>query len=241
MSTNGIGVDMQNIRRFVAVVGVGALVLGAGCGSSDDGSLYDPGAGGSSAAAGSGTAGTGGSSTGGSSTGGSSTGGTAGSSASGGSGGGGGSAAGAGGVGGVGGSATGGSGGSGTGGGGGIPGSGAVNCGGPICDVTAGQQCCVLRNEAPKCFDPGQERCDCGIVCEEIVVACDGPEDCESGEVCCDEDVVAGAHHLVCLADCTRTLTTPRREICHPNVSGGCSSGSCTAANDLPAGYGFCQ
>ncbi len=146
--------------------------------------------------------------------------------------------------------ATGGTGGSagatgGAGGSGGVPGTGSVKCGQKTCAV-ASQSCCFGENVTPYCYKKDAfAGCKCtGTLCEKAVVDCDGPEDCNGGQVCCATKGITGKHfdRLSCTTTCKTGLTTTAAEVCHLNASGTCPSGmTCASDARLPGGYGLCQ
>jgi hypothetical protein len=197
----------------------------AGSGGSAGSAAGSGGSGGSVATGGSGaTGGTGGSSGAGASggttgTGGSTaSGGAAGTSASGGSGG-----------------TTGGSAGStGT---GGSPPTSTVECGANACGLPA-QYCCAHWNQPFECRTATSDlRTDCVY---GVPVACDGPEDCSGGQVCCAQLFIQGQNRsvvsLTCQASCT---ASDQNVVC--GASGTCPSGSCVAMISPLTAYRDCE
>ncbi len=178
--------------------GVSLALLLAGCGGAESNGLFDSTASGAGSSAG-GTSADGGSDPGGSNSGGSDSGGgtDAGGTASGGAGDGGTDAGATGGTS-TGGASTGGAstGGTSTGGTGTDPGGqvtpGKVLCGDNPCDVAAGNICCkplsgIFGNFGiPTCL-PAFTPCVDTEVAPTVEIECDGPEDCEAGDICCGE------------------------------------------------------
>ncbi len=214
----------------------GLLVIA--CGGSEENGLYGQGTGGSAGVAGTPSGGSGGAASGG----GGSAGGSGGT-ASGGAGGSGGTAP----SGGTGGGA-GGAGGapSGGGGAGGAPaGVGTGPCGGATCAFSAGDECCKGDNVPLFCSNEKLSNpCKCsGIACDKLSIACDGPEDCPSGKICCAEKgLVSGSWDVVeCRSSCvSEQVGATRREVCHPGGKPCLSGTSCAPDPALPPGYATC-
>lgn len=83
--------------------------------------------------------------------------------------------------------------------------------------------------------------------CTYGTITCDGPEDCNTGELCCahairDPDLGTTGYTIACqTGSCGNDSLNV--EICHPAT--GCSSGTCVTAylhdNDLPRTLDVCQ
>jgi hypothetical protein len=213
----------------------------AACGGSEEGGLYSTAKGGAGGAAGTsvgGGAGSGGSASGGAA--GMASGGAAGSGASAATGGSGGS-------GGTGATSSGGGtgGGSGGGSGGGPPGIGTGPCGALSCAFSAGDACCKADGKPLYCSNTKLSNpCKCsGVVCHEIEIKCDGPEDCSAGKVCCAEKgLVSSTWDLLeCRETCTSDrVGATRREVCHPGGKACASGTACSPDSALPPGYATC-
>ncbi len=220
----------------------GLLVVA--CGGSEENGLYGQGAGGSAGVAGNPSGGSGGAASGGGGSGGAASGGTAsGGTASGGAGGSGGtvpSGGTGGGAGGAGGAPSGG------GGAGAAPaGVGTGPCGSATCAFSAGDECCKGDNVPLFCSNEKLSNpCKCsGIACDKLAIACDGPEDCPSGKICCAEKgLVSGSWDVVeCRTSCvSEQVGATRREVCHPGGKPCLSGTSCSPDPALPPGYATC-
>ena len=112
-------------------------------------------------------------------------------------------------------------------------------CPAPSTDVGAdGEKVCgdsVCRRTERCCFGAlFYCAADCGA---DLPAACDGPEDCATGEVCCGVFNATALTYveLVCkpAQECTGN------SICHPALSGQCNV-SCEQSTKLPCGYGLC-
>lgn len=217
----------------------GLLVVA--CGGSEENGLYGQGAGGSAGVAGNPSGGSGGAASGGGGSGGAASGGTAsGGTASGGAGGSGGTAPSGGTGGGAGGAPSGG------GGAGAAPaGIGTGPCGSATCAFSAGDECCKGDNVPLFCSNEKLSNpCKCsGIACDKLAIACDGPEDCPSGKICCAEKgLVSGSWDVVeCRTSCvSEQVGATRREVCHPGGKPCLSGTSCSPDPALPPGYATC-
>jgi len=74
-----------------------------------------------------------------------------------------------------------------------------VDCDGELCDE--GEACCWSSGEGESCYDTSSE--SCGGYTE----TCDGPEDCDPGQICCHDP--GGEGFSVCLAsvdDCATSM-----------------------------------
>jgi hypothetical protein len=219
------------VSRLTAVSSFATISIIVACGSSSEGDLYKnkPGSGGTDASTG-GTSGISGASTGGSA--GSS--GSAGQDAS----------------------TTGGSAGAGedagrdaapdaSGGTGGMSGVGTGKCGDMTCAFVADDFCCKPSNGEAYCAnDTVGNECSCEGFCNTVDIHCDGPEDCENGEICCaDTGFTGGEYNVVeCRQTCEQPFPVggPQWEVCH--LGGApCTKGSCAGDPGLPAGYGTCK
>ena len=259
------------MKRMRFALGFGVLVLlGAACGGSDDGELFDQGGnsgeggGAGSTASGGASAGSAGVGAGGVGTDASSGGtgnsagsGTAGDAATGGTGAGGepgvggGSGAGVGGASGSAGIGPGGSAGagltggtSGTGGssgaGGGKP-YGEIVCGNSVCSIPGGEFCCHRDGfQQPICRKLG-EQCF-----GDLPILCDGPEDCP-GSVCCGNTETVGFPFPTTRyvrVECKSSTSADQCDVvlCDPGGSNVCESGtSCEDSSALPDGYHVCK
>jgi hypothetical protein len=227
---------MINARHWgISTALFGLLALAAACGSDDSGGGgVDAGKDGSATG---GCGGCGGSLTGGSS-GTGATGGSAGSGATGGTGATGGSAGSGGGTGGTagasGGAAGAGGGSAGSGGGsGGAMGDVGIVCGTTFCSLP-GNFCCDHPNQAPECVANG------GTCTFGVEVACDGPEDCASGEVCCATLFTQGQNASYVSTMCATTCTgKDRRVVC--GATGTCPTGQTCGTSDLLPPYNDCK
>lgn len=220
------------VSRLAAVSSFAAISIVVACGSSSEDDLYTkkPGTGGTDASLG-GSAGTSGASSGGGA-------GLAGNS----------------GVAGQDASVTGGSAGAGgedagkpdaSGGNGGTNPVGTGACGEMTCAFVADDFCCQPNNAKPYCANEvvGND-CTCEGFCNTVDIHCDGPEDCDNGEICCaDTGLTGGQYNVVeCRQTCEQPFPVggPQWEVCH--LGGApCKKGSCAADSGLPAGYGTCK
>jgi hypothetical protein len=98
----------------------------------------------------------------------------------------------------------------------------------------AGQQCCAVAgafpNESKGCHPVGT--CPVG----SFSVACDGPEDCAAGELCCGTHSTAYSS-IVCQATCDGAN---EYVMCGGNDASLCPVGqACNVSDSLP-GYYYC-
>lgn len=125
---------------------------------------------------------------------------------------------------------------------GGGPSSGDITCGilaPDRCDVAAGERCCILVPGIDHCIGP-DESCECtGPDCLATVAECDGPEDCDDGQVCCGTFSGEGYSRIKCQASCDED---DQRELCHPNGPACSTQGAiCERSPSLPLGYHRCE
>jgi hypothetical protein len=93
------------------------------------------------------------------------------------------------------------------------------------CDVTA-KTCCIAE---------GGGRCgaiSCAVDGSEVKLACDGPEDCADGEVCCGEPLAE--HRCVAAAACKA------KRACHSNDDCDSASSVCVIATTGSADIAYC-
>jgi len=125
---------------------------------------------------------------------------------------------------------------------GGGPSSGDIACGilNPTrCNAAAGERCCILAPGIDHCIGP-DEACECtGPDCVTTVAECDGPEDCDDGQVCCGTFDGQAYVSIRCQASCEGS---DERELCHPGGA-PCSnpSASCTRSPSLPPSLYRCE
>jgi hypothetical protein len=121
---------------------------------------------------------------------------------------------------------------------------GTIACQQAACDVGSRQTCCFGDGVTPHCFGGNLGgQCNCvGIICTSIVVECDGPEDCPSGQLCCGEEGITDSvfTHLYCRNGCPGGTTVTRTEICHPGGVACKNGNQCNSDNQLPNGYSDC-
>ena len=244
---------MSRFRAILGAVVVGTFVL-ASCGGSDGGDLFGKGSGGSGAAADAsagaggasgaagggqggepagGTAGVGGGVAGAAGIGGSVMGGASGMGAAG--------AAGT--TGGAGGTSMGGASGSGAGGAAGGDATGVILCDFDLCPVGENKGCCVSETHGVYCYDEGSGvECQCGgVICSTLEIDCDGPEDCEDGELCCFEDGITSSR-VRCRSSCDNGTTVDRDPLCRPLTANICTgSEQCLPDPRLPPGLFTCN
>jgi hypothetical protein len=118
----------------------------------------------------------------------------------------------------------------GTGGSGGSTGTGGyvgVSCGGPTC--SPGENCCVSET-------PASLTCTSSTSCGDLLVTCDGPEDCGgTGHQCCMpsgaiiQTTCTTGSCLVGLAMCHTAADCPQGQSCCPGMLFGYSYRSCQA------------
>lgn len=129
---------------------------------------------------------------------------------------------------------------------GGTSGVGTGKCGSMTCAFVAEDYCCLPSSGAPYCAnDNVGNSCECsGVLCNTVDIHCDGPEDCDGGEICCaDTGFTGGAYNFVeCRQTCEQPFPVggPQWEVCHPGGA-ACKKGSCAPDPGLPAGYATCK
>jgi hypothetical protein len=119
-------------------------------------------------------------------------------------------------------------------------------CGAATCAFVAGDACCKAGGAPLYCSnDKLANPCKCsGIGCHEIVIRCDGPEDCSSNKICCAEKgLVSPSYDLVeCRESCKsdQIVGSTRRHVCH--IAGSpCPAGTqCKPDPALPPSYSTC-
>jgi hypothetical protein len=131
------------------------------------------------------------------------------------------------------GAASGGSAGAASGGTGGGQSGPSVACGSTACPV-ATSYCCNHPNQPDECKANGSA-CTFGVE-----MACDGPEDCASGQVCCATLFIQGQNQsytsTACAAACTGKTA---RVVC--GASGTCPTGTTCGTSDLLPPYKDCK
>ncbi|HRI68886.1 MAG TPA: hypothetical protein PK156_31870 [Polyangium sp.] len=115
------------------------------------------------------------------------------------------------------------------------PGTGVIMCDGVSCKKLAAQICCTNQTDYYECLPPLD--CTSG---DQITVACDGPEDCLGGAICCGTWDGASKYTRV---GCAATCDAPNFPICHLNAADpGCpGTMQCLAEVLLGPTYGYCQ
>lgn len=110
---------------------------------------------------------------------------------------------------------------------GGNPGGPSVACDDLACPLPD-KNCCKNYNEPAACIAPGDD-CTYGVP-----LACDGPEDCQSGEVCCAKTYTKGLGDAYEYTSCAATCTgKDYRVVC--GASGQCPQGlTCGTSEMLP-------
>lgn len=116
---------------------------------------------------------------------------------------------------------------------GGSPPGATVVCGAMSCALP-GDYCCENYNEPAECLAAGAT-CVYGVP-----LHCDGPEDCDQGEVCCADVLKLGQMESFTLVQCATTCSgMDHRVVC--GASGVCPQGdTCTTSDVLPP-YLDCQ
>lgn len=92
------------------------------------------------------------------------------------------------------------------------------------------EKCCKRSLSTHSCI-PKAEACDCEESnCTVVSVACDGPEDCNSGQVCC----AAGSGRTYSEFACAATCSSASRQACHAKAD--CSASlTCAISQQLPS------
>jgi hypothetical protein len=97
-----------------------------------------------------------------------------------------------------------------------------------------GNHCCFNYNEPEMCIMPGGD-CTYGVV-----LACDGPEDCGAGEVCCATLYTKGVGNAYESVQCAATCTGKDfRVVC--GASGDCPAGQTCGTSDMLPPYLDCK
>jgi len=109
-----------------------------------------------------------------------------------------------------------------------------VECDGSQCDLSA--KVCCQKNEGGgnwggSCLQKNQG-------CVGTAVACDGPEDCAAGTVCCGKVGSNAFTSLACTPEATCQYTSGYRVIC--GSSGVCPTGYVCKPSSAPTDYFYC-
>jgi hypothetical protein len=129
------------------------------------------------------------------------------------------------------------SGGSEVGGGGGTGGSDqpgvAVMCGASVC--VAPEVCCFSEQHTPTIV----QACSLPGACRAVPVACDGPADCRTGQVCCgDFDYPSDSYVSIA---CENSCDGPNDlELCDLSLPACAFGGTCVPSDNLGPPYGYC-
>ena len=108
-----------------------------------------------------------------------------------------------------------------------------VSCGSKTCSVPA-TFCCNFYNQPDQCMAPGAT---CGY---GVDVACDGPEDCSGGKICCGTLFIQGSNKSYQKLSCETSCTgNDKRVIC--GASGTCSGSSKCGASEILPEYKDCK
>jgi len=104
-----------------------------------------------------------------------------------------------------------------------------IMCGTAVCG--AGETCCVTRGTGGMMIS---EACTAPGACMGAALACDGPEDCMTGQACCGS-VVGGSAGAMC----TAAAMCARGRLCH--VTADCGAGdTCCSFMGLNVCTPFC-
>ena len=108
-----------------------------------------------------------------------------------------------------------------------------------LCEIGK-QKCCVRSLKTDTCIEESAT-CDCGglMGCTVMQTHCDGPEDCESGQVCCGTLAQNGAGYddFECAAQCQ--ATGQQRVACHEGET-MCPNGLTCANSQLLTNVQIC-
>jgi hypothetical protein len=107
-----------------------------------------------------------------------------------------------------------------------------------LCEIGK-QKCCVRSLETDTCIE-ASAMCDCELQnCTTMETHCDGPEDCESGQVCCGTlgQNSSGYDDFVCAAQCQ--ATGQQRVACHEGET-TCPNGLICANSQLLTNVQIC-
>lgn len=105
-----------------------------------------------------------------------------------------------------------------------------------LCEPDA-EQCCIRSLATDSCIPVG-DSCTCEVPgCEVATARCDGPEDCDGGEVCCG--TISGNRYAFfqCSSDCSSSGS--QREACHDG-DGTCPQGLACANSQLLTNLQIC-
>jgi len=104
---------------------------------------------------------------------------------------------------------------------------GVLDCAGTDCFVSQGQECCYA-------LSAGWGQCkDQGTACYGTRVRCDGPEDCDTGQVCCARLASNGQSYTQ--VQCRSSCASSEFEVCTSNPKVCPTSTSCLKSALLPA------
>jgi hypothetical protein len=110
-----------------------------------------------------------------------------------------------------------------------------------LCDLET-EKCCDRTLQPDSCI-ASAAKCDCEFPdCQVMEAHCDGPEDCQNGQVCCgtlvsDQDVGSRYTTFACAAQCS--LQQNRPEACHTSED-TCPSGLECANSQILANVQIC-
>jgi hypothetical protein len=76
-----------------------------------------------------------------------------------------------------------------------------ISCGSASCDTTMQQHCCASQTMTPTCTTTCNDPVD---------LACDGPEDCATGQSCCGTPATTGIQTV-----CAQTCSASQVRLCH--------------------------
>lgn len=105
-------------------------------------------------------------------------------------------------------------------------------------NCAVGEVCCLPSSgEAGTCAATLEDCVGCGGFCdyEGVPSACDGPEDCESNEVCCHDDFGSTESR-----ECDSNCPTWYRDHCSPDDDSMCGNDGCEASGWPNAEYSYC-
>lgn len=115
---------------------------------------------------------------------------------------------------------------------------------GPSCGVglpkpcRLGSEICCVRSLAVDTCIPAGQSCTCDLPdCDVIDVACDGPEDCDAGQVCCGTLFGASYRSFACAANCD--YRTTQRIACHQE-NDECPAGNVCSNSQLLTNIQVC-
>lgn len=119
-----------------------------------------------------------------------------------------------------------------------------VDMTGPSCGVglpkqceLGSEKCCVRSLETDTCIPEG-DACNCGLSgCSVLEVFCDGPEDCEGGQVCCG--TLAGSSYSSFTCEDSCDYRGSQRIACHEEMD-ECPAGDVCANSQLLTNVQVC-